>query len=116
MPRRRYVSSFYRSPRTTQERRASLERFDAPVKFRRRKDLCNSYDDIQVTRQRSWKWLRRRKQYRQIQNDYAWREYEYGGWGSSEWTKTMHFYRRLDRLGCYYRFKRGVLYWYGPEM
>jgi len=47
-----------RRPRTTQERRADQQLVRAK---RNRKNLVNSYDDIRVDRQRSWKKHRKTK-------------------------------------------------------
>lgn len=112
MAKKRYLSAFLRHPRTTQEIRANLDKNDPLIRGRRR-NLPTAWDDLFVRHQKSWKYLRREKQYREDGDDYSWNEFHY------EWHERQAAYRiidRLQKLGCYYEWLGGGIRWYGPNI
>lgn len=112
MAKKRYLSAFLRHPRTQQEIKANLDKHDTKVRGRRR-NLPTSYDDLFVHHQKSWKYLRRKKQYRKDGDNYSWHEFHYS-W--HERQATYKIINRLQKLGCYYKWLSGGIRWYGPEI
>jgi hypothetical protein len=114
MAKRRYISGFYRHPKTLQERKANQDKFDTKIRGKRR-NLPNSWDDIQVQHQKSWKYLRREKQYRNNDDDYSWHEFQYDYWDGQKRDMMIRIINRLKMIGCYYEYIRGGIRWFGPE-
>jgi hypothetical protein len=115
MAKKRWLSAFLRYPRTTQELRANQDRNDPYVRKGRRK-LPTAYDDQFVHKQKSWKYLRRRKQYRDEDKGYDWHEFEYSWHDYERRMLARNIMKRLDQIGCFYEHTRtGGIKWFGPE-
>lgn len=113
MAKKRYFLTFLRHPRTTQEIRANLDKYDPLIRKRRRK-LPTAWDDQYIHPQKSWKYLRRNKQYRENGNGYSWHEVHYK---YNERQVTYKIVYLLQKLGCYYEWLNGGgIRWYGPEI
>lgn len=108
---------YYRSPRTTQEKRESQDKFDNLVRAKRR-NLPNSWDDIGKCVQKSWK-ERRKTKYREKSN-YKWYTYKYKEKGRSiDWSKyiiSQNIIAQLDALDLLYWNTRTGIRWYGPPL
>ncbi len=99
-------TQWYRHPKTTQERRANGTRKDtchqdSNYQYTRKKrtgnNLVNSWDDIHVTHEKSWK-SRRKTQYKGLTNSQHYgiiveNRKSYGGWGYffSDWHLKDYF-------------------------
>jgi hypothetical protein len=114
MAKKRWLSAFLRYPRTRQEIRANQDRNDPYVRGRRRK-LPTAYDDQFVRKQKSWKYLRRKTQYREKDLGYDWHEFEYSWRDCERRMIARNIMNRLDNLGCFYEYTRDGIRWFGPE-
>ena len=108
---------FLRHPKTTQEIKANLDKFDPYVRGRRRK-LPTAYDDIFPSPERSWKKNGRKTQYRVADHGYDWHEYTcphrrlLGGHdGLMDKIQV-----KLDELGCFYEWTGRGIKWFGPDL
>lgn len=115
MAKRQPAYVFMRYPRTTQERKANLDKYDTMIRGKRR-NLPTAYDDIFVRPQKSWKSTGRRKQYRENKEGYEWRYFPYVWDDSEQWVRYRQLYRTLQASDCYYEDVRyGGLRWFGPD-
>lgn len=120
MARFRWYHGWLRYPRTTQEKRANQDK-NSPYVRGKRKNLPTAWDDIIVYKQKSWKYLGRKHQYREKKDNYAWREYQYN-WNDAESLLIMrNIVSHVERLGCYWerccsetRRYGSKIRWYGP--
>ena len=110
----KWYHHWLRYPRTTQELRANQEK-NSPYVRGKRKNLPTAWDDIIVKRQKSWKYLGRKHQYRENKYNYSWREYQYD-WRDLESLLTMrNIISHMEKLGCYWESCRNSkIRWYGP--
>lgn len=103
--------SYYRSPKTRQERLASQGKNDPLIRAKRRaNNLPTVYDDIPVHHDLCWKSLRKTK-YRINQKGYQWRIYS-----GNDYQMRSSLLRKLEQLGCYHDYMRSGIVWYGPEI
>lgn len=128
MAKKRYLGSFLRYPKTTQEIKENLDKFDTKIRGKRR-NLPTAYDDQFVRHQKSWKYLRRKTQYRDNNCSYEWHEFVYNhhwkNWRNRDTTgylKAKSIQKQLEKIGCYfendYDASNGntVLRWFGPSL
>jgi len=103
-----------RHPKTAQELRANQFRNDPYVRAKRR-NLPTAWDDLIKHKQKSWKYLGRKQQYRENNHGYEWHEYGYS-WRDREGAMiAMNIMERLEILGCYYERTRNGVKWFGPS-
>lgn len=125
MPKRNWYSSYHRHPRTTQELRANQDRNDPYIRNKRR-NLPTWYDDVPVSKpQKSWKYLGRRKQYRENKDGFEWRTWYYNFQDNLERMVAHDIVKELEATGCYWDYIShsqaqpwhylGVK-WYGPDI
>ena len=113
MAKRKWRGRYMRRPRTQQERRANQERND-PLVRSGRKDLPTSYDDICIRSQKSWKYLGRKQQYREEEEDYGWYKFDYTYFDAERLMIARNIMRQLEKLGCFYKHIRNGIEWFGP--
>lgn len=108
--------AFLRHPRTTQERRANQDRNDPYVRGKRRK-LPTAWDDQIIRKQKSWKYLsKRRRQWRVGAEHYRWHEFDFSWREPGRWDIARNIMNRLEFLGFFYEPTAEGLRWFGPEM
>ena len=113
MPKQRYLSNYYRHPKTLQEIKANLDDDDLLIRGKRR-NLPDSYDDICVRHQKGWKYLRRRKQYHENAHDYNFFRFEFF-YNDSSWHIAKNIMHEMERLSLYCVWKYGAIEWFGPQ-
>jgi hypothetical protein len=114
MARFRWYHDGYRHPRTAQEIRANQKK-NSPYVRGKRKNLPTAWDDISIKKQKSWKYLGRKHQYREEKNNYNWREYEYDWRDVESVLVSRNIIFHMEKLGCYWERIRSKIRWYGPE-
>lgn len=128
---KKYLNVFLRHPKTRQEIRENLDKHDVKVRAKRR-NLPTVYDDIFVKKQKSWKWLKRKNQYRDADCNYAWHEFTYSIESAKniwEYDKTKeniisNLREDINQLGLYseticYRDQDNLIHgikWFGPDL
>lgn len=123
MAKKRYLTSFVRHPKTQQEIKENLDKFEIPLRNEfaamvrgRRRYLPTAWDDQFVKHQKSWKYLRREKQYRNKDNcNYSWHEFRYSYHDENRGT-ALKITDRLTTLGCYWEYLVGGIKWFGPDL
>ena len=112
----KWLGAWLRYPKTTQELRANQDRNDPYVRSKRR-NIPTAWDDQFVRKQKSWKYLsKRKKQYRTDNADYDWHEFDYH-WSETERRMiARNIMRHLESIGCLYEHTREGIRWFGPEV
>jgi hypothetical protein len=100
--------------------RANQDRNDPYVRGKRR-NIPTAYDDLIIHKQKSWKYLGRKHQYRDRDSGYEWHEYKYNWRDVQERMISRNLMNWLDKQGCFYEHsgyggwnKLISIKWFGP--
>lgn len=115
MKKRQFIARFHRSPRTQQEIKANIEKFRDISEEKicgRKRNLPTAYDDLPLRRQKSWKYLKRKTQYKTENND-SWHVFKYH-WHELKQLRDLE--EKLRTYRCFYEYIHSGIRWYGPEL
>lgn len=112
----KWLGAWLRYPKTTQELRANQDRNDPYVR-RKRRNIPTAWDDQFVRKQKSWKYLsKRKKQYRTEDLGYSWHEFDYSWREPERFMVARNIMRKLEFIGCFYEHTREGIRWFGPDL
>lgn len=115
MARRKRFWMNIKHPKITQELKANLKN---PYARAKRKKLLRYviYRNNYICDQKSWKHIGRKHQYREIESNYRWHEFNYSFSDNVERTFAQHIISQMQNLGCFYKYIRNGIKWYGPNI